>query len=449
MQEGAPDLVSGSIVRNLLKLAVPMILGNVMYTLFSVVDMIFVGRLGPEAIAAISLSGTVLFIIMAATTGISVGTTAMVSRAIGAKDRLQADTVAAQSVMLGIMVSALLAVLGILSSEQLLTLIGARGETLALAEGYLNIMFVGIVTVILLYLVMGIMQGAGDARTPMIIVSLSNALNLVLDPLLIFGLFGFPRLGVEGAAIATVLSSGVFLLVGLYILVSARTCVGIRLKGLKVELSIMRKMVGIGIPASFNLIIRSGAGMLFMIIVAMYGTVAIATYGIAMRIDSIVLMPIYSIAMASSALVGQNLGAKSPERAEATAMSAAKICTLLTGGFGVLFFIVAPQIVSVFTDSSEVIVMGASCVRVLVLSYVFIGYGMVLAMSLNGAGDTAPPLVGTVVSLIVFQLPLAFVLPKLVLGVNGLWLSIVIGAIVSSTIMLYVFKRGRWKLRKV
>jgi len=449
MEERMPNLVSGSIVRNLLRLALPMIVGNLMYTLFNVVDMIFVGRLGPEAIAAVSLSGSVLFIVMAATTGISVGTTAMVSRAIGAMDRLRADTVAAQSVMLGLMVSALLAVMGILSSEQVLSLIGARGNTLVLAQGYLNIMFVGIVTVIVMYLVMGIMQGAGDARTPMVIISLSNLLNLVLDPLLIFGMLGFPRLGVNGAALATVISSGVFLLVGLGILLSGRTYVGIRLRGLRVQPPIMRGIVEIGIPSSFNLIIRSGAGVLFMTIVAMHGTFAIATYGIGMRIDSIVDMPIYGLAMASSALVGQNLGAKSPDRAEATAMSAAKICALGMAGFGALFFIMAPQIVSVFTDSSEVIAMGTCYLRILVFSYVFIAYGMVLSLSLNGAGDTTPPLVSTAISLIGFQLPLALVLPKLGLGVNGLWLSMVIATVVYTLIILYVFKQGRWKQRRV
>lgn len=303
MHERVPDLVSGSIMRNLWKLALPMMVGNVLQTMFGIVDMIFVGRLGPEAIAAVSLSGSVLFVIMAATTGVSVGTTAMVSRAIGAGDRLKADRVAAQSVMLGIIVSGVLAVLGMLSSRRILMLIGARGETLVLAQSYLNIMFLGIVTVILLFLVMGIMQGAGDAKTPMKIIALSNVLNMGLDPVLIFGLLGVPALGVEGAALATVLSRGVFLLVGLYILVSGMTYVGIRLDGLRIELSIMRKIVEIGIPASVNLIIRSSAGVLFITIVAMYGTVAIATYGVGMRIDSVVLMPVFGLASASSTLL--------------------------------------------------------------------------------------------------------------------------------------------------
>ncbi|HIH69813.1 MATE family efflux transporter [Methermicoccus shengliensis] len=448
MHERVPDLVSGSIMRNLWKLALPMMVGNVLQTMFGIVDMIFVGRLGPEAIAAVSLSGSVLFVIMAATTGVSVGTTAMVSRAIGAGDRLKADRVAAQSVMLGIIVSGVLAVLGMLSSRRILMLIGARGETLVLAQSYLNIMFLGIVTVILLFLVMGIMQGAGDAKTPMKIIALSNVLNMGLDPVLIFGLLGVPALGVEGAALATVLSRGVFLLVGLYILVSGMTYVGIRLDGLRIELSIMRKIVEIGIPASVNLIIRSSAGVLFITIVAMYGTVAIATYGVGMRIDSVVLMPVFGLASASSTLVGQNLGARQPERAEATAMSAAKICALILCGVGALFYVVAPQIISVFTTSPEVIAMGTEYVRVVVFSYVFMAYGMVLAMSLNGAGDTTPPLVSTAISLIVFQVPLALLLPRVV-GVKGLWVSIVVAAMVQSVIMLYVFKRGRWKQKHI
>jgi len=449
MHERVPDLVSGSIMRNLWKLALPMMVGNVLQTVFGIVDMIFVGRLGPEAIAAVSLSGSVLFVIMAATTGVSVGTTAMVSRAIGARDRLKADRVAAQSVMLGIIVSGVLAVLGMLSSRQILLLIGARGETLVLAQSYLNIMFLGIVTVILLFLVMGIMQGAGDAKTPMKIIALSNVLNMGLDPVLIFGLLGVPALGVEGAALATVISRGVFLLVGLYILVSGMTYVGIRLDGLRIELSIMRKIVEIGIPASVNLIIRSSAGVLFITIVAMYGTVAIATYGVGMRIDSVVLMPVFGLASASSTLVGQNLGARQPERAEATAMNAAKICALILCGVGALFYVAAPQIISVFTTSPEVIAMGTEYVRVVVFSYVFMAYGMVLAMSLNGAGDTTPPLVSTAISLIVFQVPLALLLPRVGLGVKGLWVSIVVAAMVQSVIMLYVFKRGRWKQKHI
>jgi len=449
MEEREPNLVSGSIVRNLWKLALPMMVGNVLQTMFGIVDMIFVGRLGPEAIAAVSISGTVLFVIMAATTGVSVGTTAMVSRAIGARDRAKADRVAAQSVMLGIIVSGALAVLGLLTSREILTLIGARGETLTLAQGYLNIMFVGIVTVILLFLVMGIMQGAGDASTPMKIIALSNVLNMGLDPVLIFGLLGAPALGVDGAALATVLSRGVFLFLGIYILVSGRTYVGIRLDGLRIDFSIMKTIVQIGVPASVSLIIRSTAGLLFMTIVAMYGTVAIATYGVGMRVDHLVVMPVFGLASASSTLVGQNLGARQPERAEATAMSAGKICALIMGGLGALFYLIAPQLISVFTSSPEVISMGTAYVRIVVFSYVFMAYGMVLAMSLNGAGETTPPMVGTTISLVLFQLPLALLLPKMGLGANGLWVSIVVATIVNSAIMFYVFKRGRWKQKHI
>jgi putative MATE family efflux protein len=442
------ELTAGSITKNLWKLAFPMILGNLLEVVFEVVDLIFVGRLGPEAIAAISLSGSILFVIFSGIVGVSVGTTAMVSRYIGADDKKGATMVANQSLMVGALISLALSVIGLLISEKALILIGAKGEVLNLAIVYLDTMFVGITTVVLFYLSMGIMQGAGDAKTPLKLLAVSNALNIILDPLLIFGIGPFPFLGVLGAALATVISRAFCLVAALYILASGLTYVDITPRNMRVEIGIVKKIIEIGIPSSASLLIRSVVGVVFISIVAMYGTVAIATYGIGMRIDSVVLTPIFGIASASSVLVGQNLGANKFDRAEKTAMKASHLCALMLGTFALVFFLGAPHIVEIFTTDDEVIEMGTWYLRIVVWSYIFSAYGLVLSISMNGAGDTVPPLVATVISLVVFQLPTAVILSTY-MGTNGLWISIAISTTVYGIVSMIFFKSGRWKHKKV
>ncbi|MHC1624779.1 MAG: MATE family efflux transporter [Methermicoccaceae archaeon] len=443
-----PALTVGSIHKNLWKLAFPMIIGNVLEVAFEMFDLFFVGKLGPEAIAAVSLAGSVMFVIIAGVVGISVGTTAMISRFIGAEDREGATRVANQSLILGLIVSLIITAFGLLGSEPLLRLIGAEGDVLTLAMDYITVLFVGMVTMILFYLANGIMQGAGDARTPLKLLATSNTINIVLDPLLIFGVGPFPEWGIVGAASASVIARGSCMLGALYLLASGATFVDITPRKMRLELDIVKKILRIGIPSSTSLLIRSSASLVFISIVAIHGTFAIATYGIGLRLDSVLLMPMFGIASATATLVGQNLGANEPMRAERTALFASHLSCLMAGVVAILFIIFAPQIISVFTKSEDVIAIGTLYLRIVSLSYLFVAYGSVLSMALNGAGDTMPPLIITVVSLYGCQVPLALVLPHF-MGVGGLWTSIAIGSITYALIIYVVFKRGKWKQRKI
>ncbi len=443
------DLTRGSIVRNIWVLAIPMMFGNFLQTTFSIVDMVWVGKLGPDAIAAVSLSGSILMVVMMLMIGIATGTTAMVARFIGARDHESANDVAMQSLILSAIGSLLLAVAGIGVADRMLEAMGASPEVVALGTGYLRLLLVGSVAMFLLFLTEAILRGAGDALTPTLILTGATVLHAVLDPLLIFGI-GFPRMGVDGAAMATLVARGAGAAVALYVLFRGRSCIRLRPKHLRVDLSIMWRITRLGVPSSIQLTMRGVMGIVLMALVAGYGTHAVAAYGVGLRLLMFVLMPGFGLAVATATLVGQNLGAGAPGRAQSTAWAAARFSMLMMGAVGLLFYVFAGDLMGFFNKTAEVVEIGATYLRITSIGYIFIALSIVLGRAMNGAGDTVSPMVMTFMSLWCLQVPLALVLARWSgLGVSGIWWAALVASVVHGMMTTGWFQLGRWKLKRI
>jgi len=444
------DLTTGSISNSIWTLAWPMIVGNVLQTGFNVVDMIFVGRLGAEAIAAVSLSGMILMLIITLIVGIGIGTTAMVARFFGAKEYAQANEVALQSLLFGGIASFFLAVVGFFFSGTLLRVFGAEAKVVELGTDYLSIMFLGSSTMFLLFLGAAILRGAGDTLTPMLILMLSTLINIIADPLLIFGLGPFPRLEIKGAAIATVIARGIGMFIILGILWKGYSYIHISLKKIKFRFDLLWRIIKIAIPGSLQMAIRSTSGLVIMSIVVVYGTYALAAYGVGLRINMIVMMPGFGLGAATATLVGQNLGAQKPQRAEKSAWIALIYYEAIMIVIGTLFYLFAPKIISAFNTNPEVIREGASFLRIVTFSYVFLAMAIVLHQGLHGAGDTVPPMMITALALLGVRIPLAYFLPKLFpLNTVGIWLAIAFSSILEGSLVAFWFKSERWKKKKI
>ncbi len=444
------DLTKGNIFRNVIRLAWPMVLGNILQNAFNVVDMIFVGRLGPAAIGAVALCGLLMQITWTLLIGVSIGTTAMVARFYGAGDRNSAESTAMQSLTLGVVASLLLVLFVTFLGRPTLLLLGAREQVLELGLGYLIIVFSGSFTLILLFLSSSIMRGVGDALTPMLVMTAATALNIALDPLLIFGIWVFPEMGVRGAALATVIAQGAGMTVGIGILLRGRTRIRLHWRQFRIDLPLIGRMLRIALPGTLQGAVRSFANLVLMRIVTSYGVVVLAAYGIGLRLDLIAMMPGWALGAATATLVGQNLGAGQPERAEKSAWIATGLYMAILVVLGALFFIFARQIIGIFNPGAGIVEHGAAYLRIRTLSYVFLATGLVLASALNGAGDTLGPMIILAVSLLGIQLPLAYFLPKSPeLVTSGIWLAIAAAHTVQGLSMAAWFRRGRWKQKLV
>jgi putative MATE family efflux protein len=444
------DLTQGSILKNLWTLAVPMVVANVLQNAFSIVDMIFVGRLGPVAVAAVALSGLVMMVAWTLLIGVSVSTVAVIARFYGAKDLEQANAAAIQSLILGGVISILLAFFGAMLDEPVLRILGATPEMLGPATAYFRVVFVGSFTLILMYLSGAILRGAGDARTPMIILMVGTVFNIVLDPLLIFGLWFFPRLEVKGAAYATVIGQGIAMVLGLWVLVTGYSRIHVRLPQFRVRPRLMKRMVQIAIPGTFQGGLRSLSHLGLIKIVSLYGTMAVAAFGIGLRINLLVMMVGWAIGGAASTLVGQNLGAKKPDRAEKSAwLTVAIFCGFMTLT-GAVFFVCADPLISLFNDDTRVISIGHRFLRIVTLSYPFLGVSMICAMSFNGAGDARTPASIVGLTFLALMIPLALILPRFTVpATSGIWWAMAISVTFQGIIMALAFSRGGWKKQRI
>jgi putative MATE family efflux protein len=358
------DLTKGSIGKNLWVLALPMILGLLSETALSLIDMFFVGKLSPQAIAAVSMARMLSWTLAIFAEGLCIATTAMVARFYGAGDRSMADSVANQSIILGMTFSISFGVFGYYFSEELLRLVGAGPDIITVGLNYTRIIFLGNFTMYLLLLCDALLRGAGNTVLPMKIFAFTCALTALIDPLLIFGLGPFPRLEVTGAACANVFSRGVGAIVVLYLLSRQTSRVRISLKKLKIEPNIMWRLVKLGIPGTLRLGLWSIADLLLIKIIALFGTFAVASYGIGLRLEGIVFMLGISIAASSTTLVGQNLGASQPQRAEKSAWTAAAYSTLILSFITLLYMLAASSFVAFFSKDPEVIRIGTLYLRI-------------------------------------------------------------------------------------
>lgn len=423
---------------------------NMLQTAYNVVDMIFVGKLGPSAIAAVSVCGAIMMLPFAVLIGLSTATVAIVSRFFGAQDYESANRAAIQSLLMGAVGGLGILTLGVLFAPLLLRLFGVQPDVLVLGTSYLRIILLATVSVALQFLSAAVLQAVGDASTALWIMASSVLLNVLLDPLLIFGIGPFPRLEVAGAAWATSIARTVGMVVALIILFRKRTHLNLHLRDVRFEGSLIKRMLKIGIPGSLQMGFRSVAGMIMMGIVARYGTVALATYGIGIRLDMFVLMPGFGLAAATATLVGQNLGAGETRRAEKSGWIAAGNYMVFMLGAAVLFYIFAEVVFSIFNNQAEVLQLGKEYLRIVVFAYPFLAFGVILNRALAGAGETSKTMLVTALSLFAVGIPLACTLPHILdLATRGLWLSIATANVINGLIMTIIFARGRWKEKKI
>ena len=427
-------------LRNIWALALPIMLANILQTAFNVVDMVWVGRLGFQAQASVAMAGVVLLVIMALLIGISYGTQSLIARFTGARNRKGAEDVAMQSLIIGAILSVVLAAAGLVLSRPILRMLGAEGQTLQMGVDYLKIILTGGLAMVYLFLCCAIFRATADAFTPMLIMVGATILNIMLDPLMIFGI-GFPRMGVRGAALATVLSRGMASLVALYILFRGSSRLKVHLRRLRVNLGTMLRIIKIGFPNSIQMALRSIVGLILMAIVARYGSYAICAYGIGLRIFSVVLMPGLALAATATTLVGQNLGAQNLTGARNCAWGAAGFNTLLMGLAAVLFFSFSGKLISLFNSDPDIVRLGSEYLKITSLGYVFVAQALVLGHSFIGAGDAVSPLVISSSALLGFQLPLAIILPNhLHIGLAGVWWAILISSIFQGVLTCLWFK---------
>ncbi len=439
------ELTEGDLLRGLLIVAAPIVAGNVLQSGLELVDLFFVGRLGKEAIAGVAMSTSVVMVLMTIIIGIVTANTAFVSRHYGAKEFDTAAKGVSHTLILGLVFSIVLSIVGILFAEDLLLLLGAEPSVAQLGASYLKVLFTGSVTLVELWVINSSFQSCGDATTPMLLVVLANFLNIVLDPLLIFGYGAVPACGVAGAAYATVISRSVAFTVAFALLLSGRSPIPFSLRT-RFELPLAWRLIRVAVPNSVQSGLRSVTFLAMMAIVAVFGTTALSAYGIVGRLELVALMPGFGIATATAVIVGQNLGARRPERAEA----GVRLSALMNGGFmalvGAVFYFAGPAIIEVFDPSGASTTIGVSYMQTVAPFYVLLAVAIILAFALNGAGDTKKPMYATLVSMALFQIPLACILPGLLgVGIFGVWLAVVCGTILQTGLLFSMYRHGGWK----
>jgi putative MATE family efflux protein len=444
------DYTSGPLGRAIFLLAVPMVIEMAMESIFAVVDVFFVGRIGAAAVATVGLTESLMIVIYTLAFGLSIGATATVSRRIGEKDADGAGRAAMQVILLGLLISGVLGLIGAIFAPQLLALMGADAEVIATGTGYARVMLGGSATAFLLFVVNAVFRGAGDPAIAMRILIVANSINIVLDPVLIFGLGPFPELGVTGAAIATTIGRGIGLLMAFGMLARGAGHLAIKRSHLTVEPKTMLSIAQLSGLGTFQVAIGSMSWMGLVRVVAGFGPEAMAGYTIAIRLVIFAMMPAFGLGGAAATMVGQSLGAKKPERAEAAVWAATKYDVAFLGGIGVIFLLFAPPIVSLFTKDAGVAEVAVTGLRWMSLGFPFFAAGMVLEQSFNGAGDTWTP---TWINLWVYwvlQIPLAWFLSyPMGLQQNGVFIAVTVAYSVLAVVSGLLFKRGKWKLKHV
>ena len=448
---GVPhDYTSGSIGRAIVLLAIPMVLEMVMESVFAVVDVFWVSRLGPDAIATVGLTESMLTLVYTAAMGLSIGVAAVVARRIGEKRPDEAAEAAVQGIALGLVVAAVVAVLGVTLAPRLLALMGASPQVIGIGSGYTRMMLGGSATVLLLFLVNAIFRGAGDAAIAMRVLWLANIINILLGPCLIFGLGPFPRLGVTGAAVATTIGRGTGVLFQLYHLRRGDARIAIRRAQVALKPAVMANLVRLSGSGTFQVLVGTASYIGLVRIVSTFGSAALAGYTVAIRLVIFCLLPSWGLSNAAATMVGQSLGAGKPDRAERAVWIAGGYNMLVLGGVGVLFVIFANQIVGLFTHHPIAAPTGALALRTMSYGFVFYALGMVLTQSFNGAGDTWTP---TWINLLCFwllEIPLAYFLARVAgFGPFGVFLAITVGYSSLALVSAVLFRRGKWKLRQV
>jgi putative MATE family efflux protein len=447
---GDQDFTSMRLGEAIFLLAVPMVLEMIMESVFAIADIFFVSRLGSDAVAAVGLTESMMTLVYALAVGFSAGTTAMVSRRIGEKNPEAASRAAAQAILSVMIISVLLAIPGVLYSYELLRLMGASHELAAANHGYTKIMFAGNIVIMLLFVINAAFRSAGDAALSMRVLLIANGINLVLDPLLIFGLGPVPALGIEGAAIATNIGRGLAVAFQFYVLFRGKMRIKLKIRHFIPDLAIQITLIRLSIGGILQNIIATASWIIMVRIVSVFGSAAVAGYTIGIRIIIFALLPSWGLSNAAATLVGQNLGAGRPDRASRAAWITGFSNMGLLGLVSVIFIAFPGMFIRFFITEPEVLEYGITCLRIVSAGFLFYAMGMVMTQSLNGAGDTYTPTLLNFICFWMIEIPLAWFLAlKMGYEVEGVYYAIVVAESTLTLMGIYVFNRGRWKLKKV
>ncbi|HSE42267.1 MAG TPA: MATE family efflux transporter [Acidobacteriota bacterium] len=444
------DYTSGTLGRDVLLLAVPMVLEVCLESVFAVVNIFWVSRLGAAATAAVGLTEAMLSILYALAMGLCMGATAIVARRIGEKNPDAAAVAGVQAIILGIFVSFVIAIVGGMNAERLLGLMGASSEVVIAGTSYTRIMLLGNGTILLLFLINAIFRGAGDAAIAMRCLWLGNIINLILDPCFIFGLGFFPELGVTGAAVATTTARGTAVLYQFYRLSRKDSRVVIHRQNLRLDPPVMFTMIRISGTGILQSLINTTSWIGLIRILSGFGSAAVAGYTVGIRIVLFAILPSWGMSNAAATLVGQNLGAKKPERAESAVWLTCRYNLFFLGAICLLFEAFAGPLIRAFTSDPSVAMYGINCLRIVSAGFIFYAFGMVLTQAFNGAGDTWTPTMINLLCFWLWEIPLGYYLAtKTQLGPSGVFAAITIAFSTLAVISALLFKKGKWKVRKV
>ncbi|MBK6820323.1 MAG: MATE family efflux transporter [Bacteroidetes bacterium] len=441
------DYTKGNIQKAIVLLAIPMILELSLESVFALVDMFFVGKLGKNAIATVGLTESVVTIIYSVAIGLSTAATAIIARRIGEKNKDAASHAAMQSLLVAMICTLILSTIGVIFAAQILQLMGASPEVIRDGTLFTQIMLGGSVVIILLFLLSGIFRGAGNAAIAMKSLWIASGINIILCPFFIYTL----DMGLKGAAIATTIGRGVGVIYQLYHLMNNSGQLFIKKKHLKIHFATIKSILAIAWPATFQFVIASASWIVMSKLVAETGgTNASAGYQIAIRNVVFFILPAWGLSNAAATLVGQNLGAQEINRAKLSVMLTAKYNAYFMAFVTLLFVIFPVPIISFFTEEKEVIEYGVSALRIIGAGYIFYGIGMVMMQALNGAGDTRTPTIINFVCFWLIQIPLAYLLSTYFqYGPIGVFVSIPIAETLIAIIAYFVFKKGKWTQKQV
>lgn len=444
------DFTTGKLSKAIFLLSVPMVLEMVMESVFAVVDIFFVSKLGADAVATVGITESLMTIVYSLGIGLSTATTAIVARRIGEKNPEGASVATVQAILTGIAVSFLISIPGVLYAPKILGLMGASGDIVKTHYKYASIMLGANVILMLLFIINAVFRSSGDAAISMRVLWFANAINIILDPCLIFGWGPFPELGVTGAAVATNLGRGAAIIYQFYILFRGKKRVSLHLRHLKLDFTVMRRLLRISLGGIGQSLIATSSWIGMVRIIAVFGSQIMAGYTIAIRIIIFSILPSWGLSNASATLVGQNLGAKKPERAEKAVWWTGIINMALMGSIALAFILFPGFLIGLFIDDPLVIIAGKECLRFISFGFVSYALGMVMVHSFNGAGDTLTPTIINFFCFWLFEIPLAYLL-ALPFGLEekGVYIAIVAAETLMTLAAVLLFRRGRWKTKLI
>lgn len=444
------DFTTGSIRKAIFLLAVPMILELSLESVFALVDVFFVGKLGSVAISTVVLTESIITIVYSVGIGLSMAATAMVARRIGEKNAAAAAKAGAQSMLLGLLVSVFISIVGVTMAPTLLRLMGGSAEVIRMGTPYMRIMLGGNLVIMMLFLINGIFRGAGDASIAMKSLWIANICNIMLCPLLIQGWGMLPAFGLTGAALATTIGRTIGVLYQLYKLKFSHGVIHLKWSDFLPDKSVLASLAKVAGNGTLQFLIGSASWIFLARLVAQFGEDATAGYGVAIRLIVFFILPAWGLSNAAATLVGQNLGAGNAERAAKSVWLTAKYNALFMLGVTLLFFFMGEWLVQLLNDDVAIRPVAVEALRIVSLGYVLYGISMVMMNAFNGAGDTKTP---TIINLIFFwgiQIPLAYVLSiSWKLGPTGVFVAIVSAESLIAVVAMWLFTKGKWKAVKI